>query len=260
MPSPFPVWKFFDVGIIPLAGLTGPFSVMLFPIALLRWWLCPGKLRIPVILALGIASLIQGLAIFLSVGNQRTLGSFIGLTPEILTRIIGGQIFLSPLIGQRGCEKLLLNFPGGYSWIALLVTFIGIYLMLYALLKAPLELRLFIIFGSLIFSSSLASIPSDVWQTLWIPVAGGRYWFIPRLVFVATLVWLLNRLSPHHVRGIAILFFSIMLIGITWDWQQPHFIDFQFEYYANKFAELPPASKVKISINPPYCYMELIKH
>jgi len=260
MPSPFPVWKFFDVGIILLAGLTGPFSVMLFPIALLRWWLCPGKLRMPVILVFGIASLIQGLAIFLSVGNQRGAASFIGLTPEILVRTIGGQIFLSPLIGQRGCENLIIYFPRWYTGISVLAVLIGVYLMLYALLNAPLELRLFIIFSGMIFTAALVSPLTSNWQDLWQPWVGGRYWFVPRLAFVTTLLWLLPLQSPLHLRLIAILAFSIMLIGITWDWQYTPFGNFQFEYYVNKFENLSSGSKIIIPINPQVWYMELIKH
>jgi len=260
MPSQFLVWKVFDVAVIILSGISGPFSIMLFPLAILCRWLRLGKPKAALILVLGIASLVQGLTILLTVGTSRPKASFIGVIPEAIARVIGGQIFLSPLIGQRGYGKLLIDFPRYSSWIALLAALIGIYLMLYALLKAPPELRLFIIFSSMISTAALAAPTITNWQDLLQPWVGGRYWLIPRLTFVTTLLWLVQRQSLLHLRRIAILAFSIMLIGITLDWQYTPFGNFQFEYYVNKFENLSSGSKIRIPINPHYWYMELTKH
>ena len=46
-------WKLFDIFFISLSGLSGPFIVFLFPIALFRWWKTPDRKRLlPIILPL----------------------------------------------------------------------------------------------------------------------------------------------------------------------------------------------------------------
>lgn len=257
-PSRLLIWRCFDVGVVLISALSGPFAILLTPIAAIRWWVRRQKWLFSILVILAIGALVQCLALL---QQTRTVAQ-LGASPKLFFKILAGQVFLSSLFGQNGYEWIM---PKHSLYLPLTVLICGISLLalLYALFNAPLELRLFIIFAASIFTTALASpvvnMNSPQWQSMWLPGVGGRYWFMPMLAFVTTLIWLLSVKKPYKFRRVAIVALAIMLVGITLDWTYPRFADFKFGEYANKFAAAPQASKVIIPINPPNWKMELLK-
>jgi hypothetical protein len=145
-----------------------------------------------------------------------------------------------------------------------LVFVVGILVVIQALLKAPLELKLFILFAALIFSAALASpvVSTEIpqWQAMTIPGAGQRYYFIPMLAFTATLVWTRSKQSLPRLRKIATTALLAMLIGIISDYSLPPFQDFNFRESVKKFEAAPKGTDVVIPIPPPNWSMTLNKH
>lgn len=262
-PSRRLVWRVFDMAVILLSALSGPFSILLTPIAALCWWLRRGKWTFILLLGLYTGAVVQATAIVITSPQVNRLQLSLGATPELFLKILAGQVFLGALIGQEGYAWVnpALN---GYSLLVILVAGAGIAACLYGLLKGPLELRLFIAFAALIFGTSLfsptASMTIPQWEALSIPGNSARYWFIPMLAFVTLLTWLLRKKSLRQIQRVAAIALAAMLIGIILDWSHPPFADLNFKTYSSQFAEAPKGAKVTIPINPPGWTMDLIKH
>lgn len=262
-PANNPVWRYFDTGVVLLSGLSGPFSLLLTPIAALRWWLRREKRLLSLLLIISTCALIQTTCIVLTLQDSRSQTP-LEATPELFVRILSGQVFLGALIGQRGYEWII-SPSGLYAVLASVISMTGLIVIINALFKAPMELRFFIIFASLNLGAALISpqassnaIPQ--WQVLSLPGLGGRYWFIPMLAFVVVLVWMLGKSSSSWLRVFSMLALAIMAIGIVLDWRHPPFIDFNFKGHARQFEVSQKGTKITIAINPPPWSMTLIKH
>ncbi|MBD2773881.1 hypothetical protein [Iningainema tapete] len=258
-PSSLIVWQAFDIGVILLAGLSSPFSVILAPIAALYWWLRRRRWTFILFLGLLLTATVQATAILLNWHNR--FSTTLGATPELFAKILAAQVFLGAILGHRSGR--LINYLPGSIVISTLVTVAGIGLVIYCLLKASLELRLFTIFATGVLSISLLSpvVSSTLpqWQELWLPGAGGRYWFIPMLTFVTILTWFLGAKRPSKLRLTAKIALVTMIVGVIVDWQYPKFADLDFQGYSQKFVAAPIGTKVTIPINPPGWFMELTK-
>lgn len=260
-PSDRPSWRCFDIGVVMLSGLSGPFSLFLAPIAALRWWLRRDKWIFVLFLLVGICALIQTICFSIMYDSRSHIS--LGATPELFVRILSGQVFLGALIGQRGYEWTGC-YSSVHSMLSLIIAVIGFIVIINALLKAPVQLRLFISFAALIFSAALilpqASDTIPQWQALSTPGNGGRYWFMPMLAFVTIQVWMLSESRSCLSRAFAVLAISIMAIGIIVDWQHPRYVDFEFKKYVQQFEMSPQGKQVTIPINPAGWSMTLIKH
>ncbi|ARV57584.1 hypothetical protein BZZ01_02115 [Nostocales cyanobacterium HT-58-2] len=261
-PSRLLVWQTFDIGVILLSALSGPFALLLAPIAAVVWWLRRSKWSWLLLLGLIVGAVVQGIVILLT-GYPNRFHTPLGATPGLFAKILATQVFLGALLGQKG-SKLVSSISFGHSIIAIFLTVAGIALFVYCLLKAPLELRLFSVFAAGVFGVSLLSpVVSETipqWWILWRPGTGVRYWFIPMLAFVTILVWLLGAKRPPLLRLTAKIALVTMLAGIIVDWRYPAFADLDFKNYSRQFVEAPIGTKVTIPINPPGWSMELIKH
>lgn len=148
---------------------------------------------------------------------------------------------------------------------AVAVTAVGLIPVVYSLSKGPLEIKLLIVFAAVMFVACLISpnmgLWSNVpaWQTLQLPRAGMRYWFLPMLAFVTTLVFALGAKCPRPVRLLAGLCLLLMGFGIVKDWRYPAFQDMHFGAYAEQFEAARPGTEVVIPINPPGWSMRLVK-
>lgn len=261
-PSSLLVWQAFDIGVILLSALSGPFSVLLVPIAAIIWWLRRRRWSFILLLGLTAGAVVQGIAILLT-GHSNRFQTSLGATPELFAKILASQVFLGALLGQHG-SKFISSIFFGYSIIPILIAIAAIAAFLYCLLKAPLELQLFITFAAGVFCVSLLSpMVSDTmpqWTVLWRPGTGIRYWFIPMMAFITILTWLLGAKQPRQLRLAAKIALVTMLAGIIVDWRYPAFADLDFKNYSRQFVEAHKGTKVTIPINPPGWSMELTKH
>ena len=262
-PSRYSLWRVLDIGVTLLSALSGPFSLLLAPIAAMLWWLRRGKWLFVLLLCLSTGAVVQGTAVSLTAITARSQTP-LGATPELFAKIVGGQVFLAALIGQKGYAWVRSDSLS-YTLLAVLVASAGIAAFFYCLRYAPLELGLFSTFAALVLGVSLLSPvgcgTTPAWQCLWIPGVSGRYWFIPMLAFVIILTWLLHEGNPLLLRRTAVAALLTMLIGIALDWKYPVFADLDFGSHSSKFAAVSEGTTVQIPINPPPgWFMELTKH
>jgi len=256
------LWKGFDICIIILSCLSGPFAILLSPITFVLWWIKRDKRRLSVFVLVGVCAIIQILGLVFFAGGRAETA--LGPSIDLFVSIVAGQIFLLPLVGGKGVDFLATS--GGYLLIKYLFFCIGVLIVVYSLMKCPLELKLFVLFSCLIFFAALISPPEeDVnawWVTLNVPSNGGRYWFFPNLAFVITLIWLFGqiwfgeRFVPKILAGLIV---AVMAIGIYLNWRHPNYQDFRFYEYAEYYEKIPRGSRLIIPINPDGWLVQLVK-
>ena len=143
--------------------------------------------------------------------------------------------------------------------------FSALLVVAYALFKAPLELRLFLLFGGLVFCASLMSPSGSFSDTsplfvLYHANSGVRYWIVPMCAFLLTLIWCLTGAKDPVVRVLSGAFLATLIVGIAFDFRHPALVDYQYNANIQFFESLPSGQKVIIPINPPGWTMELHRH
>ncbi|HLQ78934.1 MAG TPA: hypothetical protein VK210_16365 [Terriglobia bacterium] len=255
------LWNAFDVVVVALCALTGPFIIFIAPIAAILYFK-DGRDRWQrsLMLMTGAGGALEILSVLLTGGSHRPIYAVRGATTELLIQILARQVFLAPLLGRRTVSEFSFHSGLGLA-VALAVTLIGLAIELYVVLKAPLAWKTFIAFCLCIFAVSLASptTASPQWPNL-LASGGVRYWFFPMLGFIASVIWLIQPRNPAAVRGVAWVLLVIMFFGVVQDWGHPRPYDFRFQAYARSFSEAPAGTTMYIPINPVGWAMKLVKH
>ena len=255
-------WRIFDGAVLVLTSFSSPFAILLVPVAAALWWkrrqrwsACSLAMLVPGALVTGITALLT---------HDRQVAPN-GPTFSRFAAILGRQVFLSSILGRNTQDWMMqlrsLQVVEAISAIA------GLAILLYALRYAQTELRLFILFAyavlALALAHPLAGAPDHPqWELLCVPGCGNRYYFLPMLAFLASLLWMAGRrAAPRAFRCFAVALLLLLPIGIYRDWEYPPFIDLQFSEYAAQFEQAPAGTKIVIPINPDaHWNMELTKH
>lgn len=249
-PSEKTAWKIFDILTVILSSLTGPFCMFLFPIAFIRWFYTKEKWTLYLIAIFATASLIQFYAMAVT---ERPHAEQLGASVKNFSRIVGGQIFVGSIISGKGYQWLIENKLWKDLSIAI-INLIGFVLIIYGAIKSKIELKLFILFSTLVFAASIISPISDPKDTPWIglgiPNIAGRYWFIPTFCFIVTIIYLAGYAKSRIIKIISIIMILLMPIGIISGWIIPPFIDYKFQDYAQEFENATSGTEVTIPINP----------
>jgi hypothetical protein len=235
-----------------LAGLSGPFSLAMVPVALIaaivrrseRW-------RLWRLLILAATAVVQLADLF----TQASLRVRLGASPHGLIRILANRVILQSLLGARGAPDVAgrafwLNSP-----LPLLAACLGLALLGWALVRATFELQLFILFAGLILAGSLAHPRIGGSTTAWPAMAqfsgGGRYFVIPIIAILWTLIWLVATHRPLVLRCAGALALVLAVgLGVRADWEYPPYRDFHFAAYSAKFDRARPGQLVTIPENP----------
>lgn len=248
-------WRIFDVCILALSGVSGPFCLMLLPVAIIFWWLRRALWRlVPIAILVGTSAIQLSAIIQNSAATRPKVG--LGATPELFVRLLGGQVYLGALLGQHSA-------PAHRNLIALAVLMVLCSaLIAYCFIKARLEIRLFILFAALVFVASLkspmVSLTVPQWQVLR-DASGIRYFFFPMLAFVWVLVWSAKVSGLKGARIAGAVGIACMIIGIARDWEYPPYTDFHFQQLAKEFDNAPPGTFMSIPIYPPGWALRLTK-
>ncbi len=255
-------WRLFDLSVLLIAGLSGPFAILLLPISFLLWFLRRRKLNLVNLLVIASTAGVQFFAIFYLTGGDR-----VQVIPELTVRLIfailGRQIIWNSIIGSTG-YLWVLEHISWYFWLIALGTVLALFLTAHAVYKAPMELKLFILFAILIFISSLISPTGDFSEytplkLLSRSMDGVRYWLVPMLAFITTLIWNVGRKRYMFFRVLAGIFLVTMSFGVILDFRHPKFVDYKFSKYIVELSKLEKGQKMTIPINPSGWSMELIK-
>jgi hypothetical protein len=248
-------WRCFDMGIMILSGLTGPFSIMLLPIAAIIWgWRRRSRWTL-ILLSTLVGTVLVQVGALVSTGSAARVPGSLGASPLLLAKILASQVFLAAIAGKNS-----IPYRHSYTLYAVLIAISGVAVLAYALWKAPWELKALVVFTSAILVASLLNpmAAPPKWPAL-VTAWGVRYWFLPMLAFVYCLVWMASRANPRPVRILAITVLLTMSVGIVRDWRYRAFADLDFPAYARRFSELSQGASLTIPLNPQGWSMTLIK-
>jgi hypothetical protein len=233
------------------------------------WLLLRQRARrlLPRVALLVAASMVQT-AIFATHYSQRqgSLDTSLHPSPGWLIRILDRPL-LTPLMGA-GHYQQLVSSPVWHSlWLPLIVLAVGGLTVVYAFWRGPTALRLLLALGAGIIALALVSPGGPGTRNqMWAGLAGGglgaRYFYIPMLAWITTLVWLAVRAKPTALRAAAIvLLFCGLVVAVPVDWRYPAPPDTGFRAAAERFDRAPPGTTAIIPIEPaPGWTMTLTKH
>jgi hypothetical protein len=241
----------FDVIALLIGALSGPFCIMLLPVALVVAVTRGGSWTVKQIAILGLAAVVQVMSLVLN--GRPNSEVHLGASLSLFSKILAYQVFLSV-------------FPGSYRIVdfvhaplaSLLLRFsaigIGLGLMAYILVRGTLEIRCLTLFAGLVLAASLvsplATRTGTQWDYLLLPGSCPRYWYIPRLTITAATVWLATQSTSKLLRGIGLAFVLLVLVDDALHWRFPPPTNLHFDLYVRAFNALPIGSHLIIPINP----------
>jgi hypothetical protein len=248
-------WKIFDAVVLVLCGLTGPFAILLLPIAALRLWQCHDRFARWALGILLVTAVLQSYALLLTHRDNWPLGASVAG----LIRILSGQIFLGAIVGS--------NYLGVRESLSFLVVVViaGVFVVTYCFVSASREWKLLLLFCFMVLAAALRrpftpGLPPG--STSWGVLAGAvgiRYWFLPMVAFSWTIVWYLFSRERRIRQVIGAALMAVMLIGWIRDWRIPPATDAHFASYAEAFSAAAPGTVVTIPIPPSGWSMRLVR-
>jgi len=269
-------WRTFDVAVLLLSGLSGPFCLLLWPVAVLCWWRRRDRwsaVRLACVLG---AALLQVAVILMPAGTVPGTGSSSGMTSrrprsvhgatlENLLEIFGGQIVVGGLSGVWTYARLHAGAFTAHPWLPAVIGLGGIaFVARAAWVTSSFALRLLLLFGAIHLAAGLTSPiiigPAPLWELLQIPGAGQRYYYTMTLAFLATVLWTLvadPRVAMRVVAGVAVA--VLVLVGIPGDLRIAPRADLDFPAQAKRFVGSPPGTIVRLRIAPEPFRMVLIR-
>ena len=252
-------WRMFDVAVTVLAGLTGPFAIILSLVAFLNFRQHKNSQNKMLLKILVVCAVLQIIILLLGPGNAR-LSQPLAPSIALFFQIIGARIGLATIIGSNLAGRLLQP----QNLISLLSGLVVVGVTILCYLKARFSLRLLIIFSWLTLAAALlkpqASDMVAQWPALLLG-AGARYFFLPILTFFICLVSLVANKNLHRlIRGLAaIAIVSCLLLAVPSDFRYQAPRNLSFSYFEQQFRETPHGQTYCIPINPQW-YMCLRKH
>ena len=242
-----------DILLFGIAGLTGPFSILLLPAVVAYWWCRRHRWTLVVITLMAAGALIQGMNVLQTV---RSPGAPLGPTPLRLLRIIAGSIFIDSMVGTGGPN---LHLP--FLVFALIG---GLLILVWGWRSAPLAVRLCIVFATIVLMAVLRDpllLPSSTprWEML-ANAMGIRYWFLPSLMFLWCAVWCASAGKSRLVRFAGLAVLLLMMVGIVRKWIYPPWPKSQFSAQVERFKTLKSGEHMTFSVyDPGGRTMELVK-
>jgi len=257
--------RLFDVVVLVLCALTTPMGILLLPVALARTVLPllvhrstnaeptrpETRWRWIQVSLLAACAILQGLTLLTTAGAR--LNTTLGASATKFVQVVAGQIVLPLFLGSNRLNQVA-NDPAMVTLVAFLVTIGAVLVCIYALLRGSPELRCVIFFGVLVLTAALTFPtvePIDFqWDVFLVPGQGVRYWYMPKLALMATLIWLLGRQRPVLIRVVAGVLVCVMAFSAVKHWRYPAFPDFHFESYVQVFEQLPLGATGQFRLNP----------
>ncbi|HEY1934938.1 MAG TPA: hypothetical protein VGG99_23280 [Acetobacteraceae bacterium] len=252
----------FDAVVLTISGVSGPFSILLLPVALwqavvdrrpsTRW-------RSALLAATAIVQIW-----FLLTNNQHRTTAPLGAGPIVLSRIIALQIFLRSLSGTITLPPIVQAVMERHGSVSILVCLVGIGYGLTAAYLGPPVLRKAILFAGASFAAALVtplvSRTDPQWQSMTMPLSGDRYYVYPILAWLGALfVLAADRRLVLRVFGIGMIA-TMLAWGVPADWHYPLAGPIGFKARARAFMAAPPGTRMEFPIRPGGPPMVLIKH
>ncbi len=259
-----PVGELTDAAMVVLSGLSGPYCVLLAPVAAVHSMLKPSPRALGLTTLLGITAVAQAATLF-TVGLAARATTPRGATPFLFLRVVGGRIFYGATAGHtlQALELPLWERTLGNDRFIAAVGAAGLVLLALAFWRGTHELRMFLLFGGAIVAAVLvsASAPSDgppQWVVLRNQDVLSTYFIVPILCVYAACVWTLGRSVVLRLAGVSVLALAAVF-AIPRDWRDLPIDDLDYPSSVRAYDEAPPGTSVEVPIPPRPWQIELLK-
>jgi hypothetical protein len=245
--------RIFDRVVILIGGLSGPFCLMLLPVAAWQYWETRSRVALERIGLLLAASCAQALSLALTVHTRSPapLGAGLG----VFARIVGLNILLAVFLGQQRLQGILISpLWQSSNAVPLLVTGAGLLLVAGGIWVGGGLVRKAWLFAAFSFTAALiipqVTVTGPQWQMMTNTGWGDRYYLFPMLAFIGTLFALAGArpLALRIVGGVALA--VAVLVGVAGDWIYPVMPPTDFLSRARAFAKSPPGTVMRLPMHP----------
>ncbi len=245
----------FDMAALLLSGLSGPFCIVLAPVAVWRALHNRDRASTARALIVAAAALLQ-LWCLLGGGLHR-VASPLGASPRRFVSIVSTQIILPVLFGRHSTQALIRLAASTHGVVPLAATLLAGLAVLRVLLAGPAAVRYGIAYAAGVFAAALLSPVGSGSQPAWLimsqPDLGDRYYILPMLAWTAVLLALA---ADAHlwIRAAGLVLVGVMLLELPGDWHLPTSFDFDgrtdFVSRAERFAVSPPGTTMRFPLRP----------
>ena len=244
--------NWFDRVALGIGALTGPYCVLLLPIAVIVAFYRRSSRTISQLAILGVGALAQTIALLI-VGRPH-LGK-LGASFPLFCKLVVIRGFVPDLPASMRVARLL-HLPVD-SWIfSCCVVVAALAVTAWIFRHGSLEMRCALLFTALMLAASLASPVvvvggAEQWPTMMMPGVGERYWFIPRLMLVVAVLWIATQRVSKWARAAGAAMMLAILISSAIHWHLVRAPGMYWDPYLHVFNALPVGAQLKIPINPP---------
>ncbi|MBV8592045.1 MAG: hypothetical protein JO212_18650 [Acetobacteraceae bacterium] len=250
-PTSWRSWAF-DVAVLILSGLTGPFCLMLLPVA--GWQVLRNRenpaafARLSLVL---VAVLVQSGVLLATIANR--IHGPLGAGPRTLARIVSMQILLGAALGQPAMWWLRSTSLWADNTAPVLMTIAGLMLALLGAYRGSRLLRQACLFAALLLAAALlqpqVAVSDPQWPLMTVPGIGARYYYIPMLVWVGLLFALASD-EARPLRWAGALLLGLLPVGIALCWKLPELRPTSFPQTAQAFAIAPAGTRMEFPLHP----------
>ncbi|ABI61639.1 Glucosyltransferase [Granulibacter bethesdensis CGDNIH1] len=257
------IWESFCLAI---AGLSGPFSILLTPFAVYERWQRKDTAAQRRLIIMGASALIQ-LGFLMVFHHTRTLPAPLGASVSGFFKIVSLQVFVGGLAGFNGATWISRQpWWADSTLLPFIVTVSGMFLLAVAAKTGSSAFRKLLVFAALMLTvamiSPLAAKVEPQWQALARPGIGGRYYMMPILAWFTALLVVTLQAKIRSIRLVGMLLLSTTLFGIVMDWHYPDMLVVSpagFSDSVARFQNAAPGKVISFPIRPPGWNMWLQK-
>lgn len=271
-PSENKWWKIFDGFFVALMCLSGPFCIFMIPAALLRYIYSPLDERKRLRYIYIIFSFFTGVQLITMVAgnvlgarqiqeNRYSLDAFI--------KLVAGQIYIASLVGEKGYAFFLEYLQHVNVYIRVLFMYlifvVGTAIMTFSFLKNGKELKAFVIFCVSTFAFSLVRpmviVTGELsqWQIMTLPGNATRYYFLPMLAFLVSVIALFSKKNSLQVKLLGVCISLVFIVGVVFEFFYPPWPNYYYQDQVRAFEQQPVGSFADIQIVPSIYKMRLYK-
>ena len=238
-----------------IAGISGPFCVLLMPAALWELYVADRTRRTDAwrrVVILAVTCLIQ-VALILGISGERRADLPLGASFDLFVRILS-LISLGAEFGYRSVSDFFHLGLTNISPLPYVAAFGSMALIAIAVAKGPRILAQYVIFAGGIFALSMAKpmVSNPQWPPMLLPPAGNRYFLFPMIAWWGAL-FVLAGLPQRWLRGAARILLGVtVLVAVPRDWGDPlNYPPTDFAARARAFDQAPPGTTMEFNIHPP---------
>ena len=254
-----------DAGVLLVSGLSGPYSILLAPVALVHWWLRPSVRAGLFTGLLLVTGTLQAITI-LTTGLTARSTAPRGASVFQFLRVVGGRVVYGATAGHtlQAAELPAWGSSIGSDWFIATAGAAGLAFLALAFWRGTHELRVMLLYGAAIVGAVLitASAPVDgppQWVVLGHQDALATYFIVPILCVYASSVWMLCQAAwPWRAAGATVLGLALVF-GIPRDWREDPLDDVNFPASVRAYESAPAGATVVVPIAPAPWSIDLVK-